>query len=90
VLASLVWTSASLVFSRAVSQLMQFGVTYGSFSAAIIVLVYLYFAAAGLLFGAELNAVVAREGTAGTKAWDENSTSVTVSKLHDCCAGNGR
>jgi hypothetical protein len=40
---------------------MQFGVTYGSFSAAIVLLVYLYLATAGLLFGAELNAVRASE-----------------------------
>lgn len=61
VVAAVVWTSGSLIFSRAVSRVLQFGVTYGSFSAAIVLLVYLYFAAAGLLFGAELNTVLARD-----------------------------
>lgn len=58
--AAIVWAAASLVFSRAVSSVLQFGVTYGSFTAAIVLLVYLYLAAAGLLFGAELNAVLAK------------------------------
>ena len=58
VVAAVVWTAASLIFSRAVSSVLEFGVTYGSFSTAIVLLLYLYFAAAGLLVGAELNAVL--------------------------------
>jgi membrane protein len=64
-LAALVWASASLIFSRAVSTLLQFGLTYGSFSAAIVLLIYLNFAASGLLFGAELNTVIAAGGANG-------------------------
>lgn len=59
--AAVVWGVASLIFSRAVASVLQFGVTYGTFSAAIVLLVYIYLAAAGLLFGAELNAVLARQ-----------------------------
>lgn len=60
--AALVWASGSLIFSKAVAGLLQFGFTYGSFSAAIVLVVYLYLAAAGLLFGAELNAAVRKIG----------------------------
>ena len=68
--AAVVWAAASLIFSRAVSSVLEFGVTYGSFSAAIVLLLYLYLAAAGLLFGAELNAVlgVQRAKTRGPSA----------------------
>ena len=58
VAAAVVWIAASLVFSQAIGGVMKFGVTYGSFSAAIVLLVYLYLGAAGVLFGAELNAVM--------------------------------
>lgn len=58
--AAAVWISASLVFSLAIGGVMKFGVTYGSFSAAIVLLIYLYLGAAGILFGAELNAVLER------------------------------
>ena len=54
------WAAASLVFSQIVSGVLQLGVTYGSFSAAIVLLVYLYFAAACVLAGAELNATLAK------------------------------
>lgn len=58
VFAAVVLAAASLIFSRAVSNVTQFGVTYGSFAAAIVLLVYLYLVSAGLLLGAELNAVL--------------------------------
>ena len=60
-LAALVWAIASFIFPRAASTALQFGATYGSFTAAIVLLVYLYLAAAGQLFGAELNAVLIRK-----------------------------
>ena len=55
--AATTWIAASLVFSQAIGGVMKFGVTYGSFSAAMVLLVYLYLGAVGVLFGAELNAV---------------------------------
>lgn len=54
--AAVAWTGASLVFAHAILGAMRLGVTYGSFSAGIVLLVYLYLAAAAVLFGAELNA----------------------------------
>lgn len=55
---AIVWGVASSILPLAVSSVLQFGVTYGSFSAAIVLLVYLYVTAAGLLLGAELNATL--------------------------------
>jgi uncharacterized BrkB/YihY/UPF0761 family membrane protein len=37
---------------------LHYGVTYGSFSAAIVVLVYLYLLAVAVLLGAEVNATI--------------------------------
>lgn len=44
-----------------VAGVLRFGGTYGSFTAALVLLVYLYLAAAGVLFGAEWNAMLAAE-----------------------------
>lgn len=64
-LATTAWAAASLLFSTIVSGALRLGVTYGSFSAAIVLLIYLYFAAACLLAGAELNAALASERQRG-------------------------
>ncbi|HEU4630043.1 MAG TPA: YihY/virulence factor BrkB family protein [Gemmatimonadaceae bacterium] len=64
VLAAVSWTVMSLVFSVALSTVLDYGATYGSFGAAITLLVYLQLSAAVVLAGAELNAVLAaRRGT---------------------------
>lgn len=54
----LVWAVASSLLPNALSGVFQFGITYGSFSAAVVLLVYGYVNSAGLLLGAELNAVM--------------------------------
>ena len=59
--AAVLWIAASLVFAFAIGGVWRYGGTYGSFSAAIVLLVYLYLAAAAVLYGAELNAVIAEE-----------------------------
>jgi membrane protein len=61
VLASVSWTLMSLGFSVALSTVLDYGVTYGSFGAAITLLVYLYLSAIVLLAGAEVNAVLAAD-----------------------------
>ena len=58
ILTAVVWAAATAILTKAAAGVLQFGVTYGSFSAAIVLLIYLYVAAAGLLFGAGLNAVL--------------------------------
>jgi membrane protein len=58
VLAALSWTLMSLGFSVALSTVLDYGTTYGSFAAAIALLVYLDLSAAVVLAGAEVNAVL--------------------------------
>ena len=62
-----VWLAASAVFSTYVANFKSLNVTYGSFAAAIILLVWLWLTNVALLFGAEVNAVLAshmlRSGT---------------------------
>jgi membrane protein len=55
-LAAALWALVSVAFPWALATVLHYGVTYGSFSAAIVVLVYLYLLAAAVLLGAEVNA----------------------------------
>ena len=64
VVASVSWTVMSLGFSVALSTVLDYGATYGSFGAAIALLVYLYLSAVVVLGGAELNAVLRASRTA--------------------------
>jgi membrane protein len=64
VLAVTVWVIASLGFGFYVQNFADYNQTYGSLGAVIILLFYFYLSAAVLLFGAELNAVIAREANA--------------------------
>jgi membrane protein len=57
-LAAALWALVSVAFPWALSTVLHYGVTYGSFSAAIVVLVYLYLLAAAVLLGAEVNATI--------------------------------
>lgn len=59
--AAVLWVLASLAFAFSVAGVLRFGGTYGSFTAALVLLVYLYLAAAGVLFGAEWNAMLAAD-----------------------------
>jgi len=60
VVAVLSWALASLAFSFFLTVFPFHGVAYGSLGTAISLLFYLYFSAAVLLFGAELNAELLR------------------------------
>ena len=51
---------ASAVFSEYLANFKSFNVTYGSFAAAIILLVWLWLTNVALLFGAEVNAGIER------------------------------
>lgn len=58
IVASVLWTIMTLGFSAALATVLDYGATYGSFGAAIGLLVYLHLSAAVVLAGAELNAVL--------------------------------
>jgi membrane protein len=55
-----VWLAASAAFSEYLSDFKSFNVTYGSFAAGIILLVWLWLTNVALLFGAEINAAIER------------------------------
>ncbi len=55
------WLLASAAFSEFLAHFSSFNVTYGSFAAAIILLVWLWLTNVALLFGAELNAEIERQ-----------------------------
>ena len=54
------WLAASAAFSSYLANFRSFNVTYGSFAAAIILLVWLWLTNVALLFGAEANAEIER------------------------------
>jgi membrane protein len=54
------WLAASAAFSAYLANFKSFNVTYGSFTAAIILLVWLWLTNVALMFGAEVNAHVER------------------------------
>jgi membrane protein len=55
-----VWLMASAAFSEYLANFKSFNVTYGSFAAAIILLVWLWLTNLALLLGAEINAQIER------------------------------
>ena len=55
------WLLASAAFSAFLAHFSSFNVTYGSFAAAIILLVWLWLTNVALLFGAEVNAEIERQ-----------------------------
>jgi membrane protein len=54
------WLAASAAFSSYLANFKSFNVTYGSFAAAIILLVWLWLTNVALMFGAEVNAEIGR------------------------------
>ena len=68
VLAVTVWIAASLGFSYYVSNFAEYGATYGSLGAAVVLLFYFYISAAVLLFGAEVNAELYHHAAEGEDA----------------------
>ena len=54
------WLAASAAFSSYLANFKSFNVTYGTFAAAIILLVWLWLTNVALLFGAEVNAEIER------------------------------
>ncbi|WP_028240555.1 YihY/virulence factor BrkB family protein [Stutzerimonas azotifigens] len=71
VLAVLVWIIASLGFGIYVQNFSNYGATYGSIGAIIVLLLYFYISAAVLLFGAELNAVIEHASAEGKDPGDK-------------------
>jgi len=55
------WLLASAAFSLFIAHFSSFNVTYGSFAAAIILLIWLWLTNVALVFGAEVNAEIERQ-----------------------------
>lgn len=61
VLGVLLWLAASYGFAEYISQVARIGAIYGTFTAAILLVVWLWITHVALLMGAELNAEIERE-----------------------------
>ena len=64
-LAVLVWIAVSLAFGYYVRNFADYGATYGSIGAIIVLLLYFFITSAVLLFGAEVNAVIEHSAMEG-------------------------
>ena len=62
------WLAASAAFSTYLANFKSFNVTYGSFAAAIILLVWLWLTNVALMLGAEVSAAIERAGPARASA----------------------
>ncbi len=62
--ATVVWLAASGAFAYFTANFGSYDKTWGSFSAVIVMLTWLWVTGLALLFGAEVNAAIGREGTA--------------------------
>ena len=58
VVAVAAWVVASYGFANIVSKVVDYNAVYGSLSAVLVLLLYMYISCAALLFGAEVNAVI--------------------------------
>ena len=63
-LATLLWAAASAAFSLYVSNFATYDATYGPLGAAIALLTWLYVTGYLILFGAEVDAALARRSAA--------------------------
>ncbi|MCT2401072.1 YihY/virulence factor BrkB family protein [Novosphingobium mangrovi (ex Huang et al. 2023)] len=68
VLATLLWIAVSFGFSLYVAYISDYNATYGSLSAIVVFLMWLYLSAYGVLLGALLNAEIERQVHADTTA----------------------
>ena len=65
----LLWLAASVGFSLYVSRVADVGALYGAFAGAIVLVAWLWLTNVALLFGAELNAEIARRARRIDSAW---------------------
>jgi len=65
VLGVVVWIVASIGFAIYIQNFSTYGAAYGAAGAALVLLLWLWLSSCALLFGAELNAELEREQTAG-------------------------
>jgi len=61
VVAVVLWLIASFAFSTYVSRVADVGALYGAFTGAIVLVAWMWLSNVALLFGAELNAELARQ-----------------------------
>ena len=70
VLAVIVWVAAALGFGYYVSNFADYSATYGSLGAVIVLLFFFYISSAVLLFGGEVNAVIAHHARGKERSKD--------------------
>ncbi len=77
VLAVIVWVVASLGFSWYVSNFASYNATYGALAAVIVLLFYFFISAAIMLFGAELNSAIYRQGAESEVGYEPRTSEET-------------
>ena len=75
------WLAASAAFSTYLANFKSFNVTYGTFAAAIILLVWLWLTNVALLFGAEITAELVRTKQPGSA---KSTLAAFVGRIYYC------
>lgn len=86
-LATLLWTAVSFSFSLYVAFVTDFNATYGSLSAVVVFLMWLFLSAYGVLAGALLNAEIERQTTVDTTIGPERPLGERGAVLADLAEG---
>jgi membrane protein len=86
-LATLLWIAISFGFSFYVAYVSDYNATYGSLSAVVVFLMWLFLSAYGILAGALLNAEIERQTTVDTTCGPERPMGERGAVLADLCEG---
>jgi len=87
-LATLLWLLISFGFSFYVAYISDYNATYGSLSAIVVFLMWLFLSAYGILAGALLNAEIERQTTIDTTCGPERPMGERGAVLADLCEGD--
>jgi YihY family inner membrane protein len=88
-IATLLWLVGTALFGLYVSNFADYGATYGSLSAVIVLLTWLWLSAYVYLFGAELNSELERQTARDTTTGPERPMGARGAVAADTVAGEG-
>lgn len=88
-IATLLWLAGTALFGLYVSNFADYGATYGSLSAVIVLLTWLWLSAYVYLFGAELNSELERQTARDTTSGAERPMGARGAVAADTVAGEG-
>jgi membrane protein len=87
-LATLLWIAISFGFALYVAYISDYNATYGSLSAIVVFLLWLYLSTYGVLAGALVNAEIERQARVSSKIHEDGASGEPALALSDLAAGD--